>query len=106
MSEMGVSALRLPNEIEKAIEERTKEEKIDKSAAMKQFLIAGIKEYKKQKAIELYREGKVSLSDATKAASVNIYEVIDLLIKAGIKSDYSLEDMRTKRKTLEKLMRK
>lgn len=103
---MGVSAIRLPREIEKAIEERTKEEKIDKSTAMKQFLIAGIREYKKQKAVEFYREGKVSLSKAAKIADVNIYEMIDLLIKAGIKSDYSLEEMKKEREVLEKIMKK
>lgn len=103
---MGVSAIRLPKEIEKAIEERTIEEKTDKSTAMKQFLIAGIREYKKQKAVELYRDGKISLSEATKIAETNIYEMIDLLIKAGIKSDYSLEDMKKEREILNKLMKK
>ena len=103
---MSVSAIRLPKEIEKAIEERTKEEKIDKSTAMKQFLIIGIREYKKQKAVDLYRDGKVSLSDAAKIADVNIYDMIDLLIKAGIKSDYSSEDMKKERGILERLMKK
>lgn len=103
---MSVSAIRLPKEIENAIEERTKEENIDKSTAMKQFLITGIKEYKKQRAIELYREEKVSLSDAAKIASVSVYEMMDLLIKAGIKSDYSLEDMKKERKFIGKLMKK
>lgn len=103
---MGVSAIRLPKEIEKSIEETTKEEKIDKSTAMKKFLIIGIREYKKQKAVEMYREGKVSLSGAAKIASVNIYEMIDLLIKAGIKSDYSLEDMKKERAILERLLKR
>ena len=103
---MSVSAIRLPKEIEKAIEEGTKEEKIDKSTAMKQFLIIGIREYKKQKAVDLYRDGKVSLSDAAKIADVNIYDMIDLLIKAGIKSDYSSEDMKKERGILERLMKK
>ncbi len=102
---MGVSAIRLPKEIEKAVEERTKEEKIDKSTAMKQFLIMGIREYKKKKAVELYRDGKVSLSEAAKIAAISIYEMIDLLIKAGIKSDYSLEDMKKEREFLEKIMK-
>ena len=102
---MGVSAIRLPKEIEKAIEERTKEEQIDKSTAMKQFLAIGIKEYKKQKAVQLYKEGKVSLSGAAKIADVNIYDMIDLLIKAGIKSDYYLEDMKKEREILKKLMK-
>ncbi len=103
---MGVSAIRLPKEIERAIEERTKEEKIDKSTAMKQFLAIGIKEYKKQKAVELYRVGKVSLSEAAKIADVNIYVMIDLLVTAGIKSDYSLEDMKKEREILKKLIKK
>ena len=62
-------------------------------------------EYKKQRAVGLYKEGKVSLSEAAKIADVNIYEMIDLLIKAGIKSDYSLEDMKNEREILEKLMK-
>ncbi len=103
---MGVSAIRLPKEIEKAIEERTKEEKIDKSTVMKQFLIIGIREHKKQKAVEMYRQGKTSLSEAAEMASVNVYEMIDLLIKAGIKSDYTVEDMKMERRILERLVKK
>ncbi len=61
---------------------------------------------KKQKAVDLYRDGKVSLSDAAKIADVNIYDMIDLLIKAGIKSDYSSEDMKKERGILERLMKK
>ena len=65
-----------------------------------------IKEYKKQKSVDLYKKGKVSLSEAAKIADVNIYEMIDLLIKAGIKSDYSLEDMKKEREVLERFMKK
>ena len=64
------------------------------------------KEYKKQKAVELYKEGKVSLSEAAKIADANIYEMIDLLIKAGIKSDYYLEAMKKEREVLERFMKK
>lgn|SRR3989338_5025535 len=103
---MGVSAIRLPKEIERAIDEKTKADMIDKSTAMKQFLMIGIREYKKQKAVELYREEKVSLSGAAETAGVNVHEMIDLLIEAGIRSDYSMEDMRKERKNLEKLMKK
>ena len=49
-----------------------------------------IKEYKKQKSVDLYKKGKVSLSEAAKIADVNIYEMIDLLIKAGIKNHQSI----------------
>ena len=54
---------------------------------------------------KLYKEGKVSLSGAAKIADVNIYDMIDLLIKAGIKSDYYLEDMKKEREILKKLMK-
>ncbi len=40
---------------------------------------------KKNKAVELYKEGKVSLSGAAERAGVDIYEMIRLLIEAGIK---------------------
>ncbi|MBI4174275.1 MAG: UPF0175 family protein [Candidatus Aenigmarchaeota archaeon] len=61
---------------------------------------------KKNKAVELYKEGKVSLSGAAERAGVDIYEMISLLIEAGIKSDCSLEDMKKERETLERLMEK
>lgn len=59
----------------------------------------------KKKAVELYREGKISLSAAAKIASVDIYQMIEMAVKAGIKSDYSLEDMKKERKTAEKLLK-
>jgi predicted HTH domain antitoxin len=101
-----VTALRLPKDIEAVIEERVKEEKLDKSSVMKQFLMIGIKEYRKQKAIQLYRDGKISLSQAKEMAGVTVYEMIDLLVKAGVKSNYSIEDMEKEKKLFEKLFKK
>ncbi len=101
-----VTALRLPKDIESTIEERVREEKLDKSTVMRQFLLIGIKEYRKQKAVQLYREGRISLSEVARMTGLNVYDTIDLLVKAGVKSDYSVEDMERERKLFRKVLEK
>lgn len=101
-----VTALRLPKDIKAVIEERVKEERLDRSSVMRQFLAIGVREYKKQKAVELYKAEKVSLSKAAEIAGMNVYDMIDLLIKSGVRSDYTIEDMKRERKLIEKMLKK
>ena len=50
----------------------SKEEKIDRSSALRKVLDIGLEQYNKQRAVEEYRKGKVSIGGATEIASVSI----------------------------------
>lgn len=92
--------IRLPKELLEAIEEKAKEENTDKSTVIRQILASAIKEHQKEKAAQLYKEGKITITAAAKIANLTIHEMIDYLIKSGYKIEYTIEDFRREIKLL------
>ncbi len=58
---------------------------------------------KAQKALDKYRDGKVSLSKAAEVAGVSISEMMDLLAEHGITSHLQSEDYRESLQTLREI---
>ncbi|MCL4435476.1 MAG: UPF0175 family protein [Thaumarchaeota archaeon] len=61
------------------LDEISKEEKIDRSAALRKILEIGIGEYLKRKAVDDYRRGRVSIGKAAEIANVSIAEFYKIL---------------------------
>jgi len=93
--------IRLPKELLKAIEEKAKEDSTDKSTVIRQILTSAIKERQKEKAAQLYKEGKITITAAAKTANLTVHEMINYLIKSGYKTEYTLEDFRREIKLLQ-----
>ena len=55
-------------------------------------------------AIELYREGKVSLGKAAEIAEVSKWEMMEILASKGIPLQYDVKDLEEDIKTLEELL--
>ncbi len=55
-------------------------------------------------AIELYREGKVSLGKAAEIAGVSKWEIMEILASKNIPIQYYVEDLEKDIKTLEELL--
>ena len=55
-------------------------------------------------AIELYREGKVSLGKAAEIAGVNKWEMMEFLASKNISIQYDVEDLEKDIKTLEGIL--
>lgn len=62
----------------------SKEEKIDRSAALRKVLDIGLHEYMKRKAIEDYRRGKISIGKAAEETDISIAEFYQLLSDEGV----------------------
>lgn len=56
-----VIAARIDEELAREIEEYMKDFKVDRSTAVKMILSISIKDWKTQKALKLYSEGKITL---------------------------------------------
>ena len=67
-----------------ALEKISREEKNERSTALRKLLDIGIGEYAKNKAIEEYRKGKMSVGRAAKEARVSIAEFFNLIADEGI----------------------
>ena len=90
---MVTTSVRLPKEIVEEIERLSKEEGIDKGTLIRKLIAESLREYKIKKALELYREGKVSLWKAAEIAGITYREALEELKKRNIPFKYDLEDL-------------
>jgi predicted HTH domain antitoxin len=77
-------AVRIPEEIEKEIREVVEREKSDKATVVRTLLEMGIVEWRKQTALELLRDGKVTFAKATEMAKLSLWEFADLVKQRNI----------------------
>lgn len=101
-----VVSVRLEEEILRYAEERAREEKISKSAVIRKLLSLGLEYDRLKKAVELYRDRKVSLGKAAEIADMPITQMMDWLVRFGVKSNITLEDYKNGLKHARKLLEK
>lgn len=94
---MNVKSLRIPEDIEKAIEYVAKSEKIEKSQSLRKFTRIGFECY----VTKSYENGKLTLREAAKLPKLSLSETIDVLsemeVKGNIRSSNVLESLRVTR---------
>ena len=77
-------AVRIPKEIEKEILEVVKRAKLDKATVVRNLLELGIAEWRKQTALELLRDGKVTFAKAAEMAKLSLWEFADLVKQRNV----------------------
>lgn len=85
---------RIPDELEKDVEDISKEESLDKSATARKLLKKSVKNYKLEKALERYKKGEISLGKAAELAEVSIRKLLFEMKKRDIHFHYSKESLR------------
>ena len=85
---------RLPEDIFKLVEETAEEEHIDRSNALRELINLGRQRKKEERAVLLYREGKVSCDKAAEIAGLTVTEMMTLLGQAGLRSEQTLAEYR------------
>ena len=98
-----LTTVRLPEEIVKALEERAAKEKTDRTTTLRKFLGEAINDWRVEEAVRLYKGGKVSMSGAASKAGLSVGEMMDELVKHGVKSDLTVEDYKESLSTAFKL---
>ena len=83
---------RMEPEFAKMIDDTANEEKIDKTTALKALIQSGRQRILEKKAIELYRDGRISVDKAAEMLSMTVSEVMKLFSNAGIRSEETLEE--------------
>ena len=84
--------MRIPEEFYETVNQLSKLEKQEKSFIVREALKEGLEKLRKERAIFLYKERKLTISEAAKLADISIGEMMELLINAGVKSEISIED--------------
>jgi predicted HTH domain antitoxin len=86
-------SVRLEDKTVKELEELKQELKTAKSEVLRIVLDIGIKQLKIQKALQLLREGKISVGKASELAGVTIYEMLELMKEQEIPYGYTIKDL-------------
>ena len=77
-------AVRIPEEVEKEILELVERAKLDKATIVRNLLELGIAEWRKQTALELLQEGKVTFAKAAEMAKLSLWEFADLVKQRNV----------------------
>ena len=64
----------------------------DKSEIVRELIRLGIKERKIEKAVRLYKEGKVSASKAAEIADVSLWKMIEIFAERKVEAQYELKE--------------
>ena len=95
-----VVALRMDDEFLKRIDKLGKEDSEDRSTVIRKLLNRGYNEFRKEKSAQLYKQGKITFSEAAHKAGLTLWETLHFFVDKGIKSSYSVEDMEDEMKKL------
>lgn len=94
---------RFPKEDTATIEEIAQEEKTDKTTALRKIFALGAKQYRLEKAVKEYQEGKISIGKAAEIARVSLWEMMDELKERNIANRLGEEEFKEGLKNLEKV---
>ncbi len=90
---MKTASFRLEKEQDREIEEYAKKMKIDKSAAARKIIDIGIKEYKKQEALNNIRERRWTIWKAASYCNESYRSFLSLLRSENIPFPLSVEEL-------------
>ena len=86
---MKVRSVRIPEEIDKAIEYVARSEKLEKTGSLRKLTRLGFEVY----VAKSYARGKLTLREAADLLHLNLIETIDLLGEMGVKGNIRAKDV-------------
>jgi len=89
-----LTTVRLPEKIVKKLDARAKEERLDRTTILREFLEEAVRNWGIEEAVKFYKEGKVSTGEAARRAGLSVGEMMDELARRGMKSDLTVEEYR------------
>ena len=77
--DMPVISVGIPEELKKEIEEFMREEGLEESEVLRKLLNMAISEWKKEKALKLLAEGKISYMKAVEKSGMNVWDFAEMV---------------------------
>ena len=93
-------SFRLPKELQKELEILSKEEDKDRSEIFRELIKKGLKEKKIEKAVKLYKDGRISASRAAEIADVSLWRMIEIFRERRVEAQYGLKELEEDLKVL------
>ena len=86
---MKVKSMRIPEDIDQAINYVSKLEKIEKAQSLRKLARLGFEFY----VAKNYREGRITLRNTSDLLNLNLSETVDLLLEMGVKGNIRASDV-------------
>ncbi len=86
----NIKTIRISEKLLKVIKHRARIEGIDESTAIRQLISIGAKSY----AVDLYRNGKITLKEASELVDVTVREMIDILLDRGVRGNVRIDQQK------------
>ena len=86
---MKVKTLRIPDDLERAVEFVARQEKIDKTQSFRKLTRVGFEYYLGR----LYRDGNIGLREFATMLDLSLSEAIDMLLDMGIQGNIRAADV-------------
>ena len=93
---MKVKSIRIPEEIDKAIEYVARSEKLEKTSSLRKLTRMGLEFY----VAKSYERGKLTLREAADLLNLNLLETIDIFTEIGVKGNIRAKDVMDSLKSL------
>ncbi len=101
---MGITiTTRVPEDLEKKIEDISHIEHLDKSTVVRRLLSRAVQEWLIEHALIQYQEGKITIGMAARMVGIPLREMIAIASKKGIPFQYSIDDLREDFQAVENL---
>jgi len=86
---MKVRSVRIPEDIDKAIDYVARSEKLEKTSSLRKLTRMGFELY----VAKSYERGKMTLREAADLLQMNMIEAIELLSEMGVKGNIKTKDV-------------
>jgi hypothetical protein len=86
---MKVRSIRIPEDMDQAIQYVSQAERIEKNQSLRKLARLGFEYY----VVRCYKEGKLTLREASSLLNLTLSETIDLLIEMGVKGNVRAGDV-------------
>jgi predicted HTH domain antitoxin len=84
--------LRVPGQVAAELDDLARQEHVSRIDLARKILLEGIIQRKRELALRLYREGKISKSRAAEIAGISLWEMMDLVEQADLPAPYTLQE--------------
>lgn len=90
---MKTVTTRIPNSDQKWLEELEEESGAQRSEVLRRLIEKGLKEWRKEKALDMLKEHKTTVRKAAEIAGLTYVEMLGLASEEGIDIGYDLEEL-------------
>ena len=91
---MKIVSIRLKEDLMEEAQKLAELEMVDKSLIIREALEKGFSEVKLKIALEMFSKSKASTSEAAQIAGLSVGEMMDEIVKRGLKPNITKEDLK------------